>query len=123
MEATLCQTKFTPSHPIRLRSYLILFSHLRLSLRSGPFPPSFLNLSSITHLSKRTTYLSIQFFLNDHPNNKRFGEKCKLRTKFPITTFFSYPYHLPPFYPDTFVSIFFSNTLNVPLFLRVTDEA
>jgi hypothetical protein len=58
--------------------------------------------------------------LNDGPNNKRFGKKCELRSKFPITTFSLSPYYLPGFYPDTFVSTFFSNTLNAPLFLGVT---
>jgi hypothetical protein len=63
---------FTPSTPVSLRSILMLSSHLRLVLPSGPFGPSNqnpINTSHLPHARHRSRSPHPPWF--NHPNNIR----------------------------------------------------
>jgi hypothetical protein len=110
----------TPSHPISLRSTLILFSYPCLSISSGLLPSeqncvctSFLSYSMHATCPDHHTLLNFIILT--------FGGGCKSRSS-SLSTFLQPCFTLFPLSPNTLLSTLFSCSLSLCSSLNVRDK-
>jgi len=110
-----------PPHPTSWTSILILSSHLRLGLQSGPFPHVFpakprIRLFSSPYALHAPPIPFIRFY---HPNNIGYGVQI---IKLLIMWFSPIPYYLVLLGPNILISTLFSSTLSLRSSHNVSDQ-